>query len=277
MAEQIYQTIQGEEVPALGLGTWKLDGEACRRGVAEALEMGYRHIDTAQVYENEAEVGQGLQDAAGVDRDDVFLVTKIWPENLAPGNVRASAEESLKKLGTDYVDLLHVHWPAGAFEMEGTMEAMSALREAGKARHLGVSNFTPELVEEALSHAPLFAVQVEYHPFLSQHALARTAREHDLLLTAYSPLARGKVLDDDLLQAIGDAHGKTAAQVALRWLVQQNKVAAIPKASSTEHRRSNFDLFDFALSDEEMQGIFDLARGERIIHPDDLAPAAWSA
>ena len=267
----IYQTIQGEDVPALGLGTWRLNGAACREGVRHALDLGYRHIDTAQTYENEAEVGQGL-DEAGIDRGDVFLATKVTHTNLAPDAVRSSTEESLRALGTDYVDLLYVHWPAGDFDMDRTLGAFAQLQEDGLTRHIGVCNFTPSLLEEALKRAPLFSAQVEYHPFLAQHALARLAREHDLLLTAYSPLARGQVLEDDLLQAIGEAHDKTAAQVALRWLLQQENVAAIPKADSAEHREDNFDVFDFELSSEEMSDIFDLARGERLIDP-DYAPA----
>lgn len=267
----IYQTIQGEDVPALGLGTWRLNGAACREGVRHALDLGYRHLDTAQTYENEAEVGQGLKDA-GVDRGDVFLATKVTHTNLGPDAVRASTEKSLRKLGTDYVDLLYVHWPAGAFDMDETLGAFAQLQEDGLTRRIGVSNFTPTLLKEALKHAPLFSVQIEYHPFLAQHALARLAREHDLLLTAYAPLARGRVLEDDLLQAIGEAHNKTAAQVTLRWLLQQENVAAIPKAGSTEHRAENADVFDFELSSEEMSNLFDLARGERLINPDH-APA----
>lgn len=270
----IYQTIQGEEVPALGFGTWQLPGRDCREGVRHALELGYRHIDTAQAYGNEAEVGQGLQDA-GIGRDEIFLTTKVWPDRLAPKNVHRSVEESLKKLQTEQVDLLLVHWPAGDFDMKRTLEAFMEVKEAGHTRHIGVSNFTPRLLREALDRAPLFCIQVEYHPFLSQQELLAIAREHDLLFTAYSPLARGRVLKDESLQAIADAHGKTPAQIALRWLVQQKNVAAIPKAQSPEHRESNFDIFDFELSREEMEYIFDLARGERVVSPRGLAPAAW--
>ena len=270
----IYQTAQGEDVPALGLGTWQITGDDCREAVADALDIGYRLIDTAQGYENEAEVGRALAES-GVDRDDLFLATKVWPENLAPQDLPRSVDRSLDKLQTDYVDLLYIHWPAGGFEMNGTMEALANEKEEGRARHLGVSNFTPDLLEAALDRAPLFALQVEYHPFLGQRELLRLCRQHDLLFTAYSPLARGRVLDEDLLETIGEAHGKGPAQVALRWQVQQERVSAIPKASSAEHRRSNFDIFDFELSAEEMDAIFELERGERILHPDALAPAAW--
>ena len=270
----MYQTVQGEEVPALGLGTWQLSGDACREAVAGALDLGYRHIDTAQGYENEAEVGRALAES-DVPRDEIFLTTKIWPDNLAPDNVRRSVDRSLEKLQTDYVDLLLVHWPSGDFEMNGTLDALADQHAEENAHRLGVSNFTPDLLKAAMDRAPIFCIQVEYHPFLAQHELLRLARRHDLLFTAYSPLARGAVLEDELLQTLADAHGKTPAQVTLRWLVQQNHVAAIPKASSAEHRRSNFDIFDFELSPEEMDAIFELARGERLLNPEGLAPAGW--
>lgn len=270
----IYKTIQGEEVPALGLGTWQLAGADCREAVRHALTLGYRHIDTAQAYNNEEQVGAGLQDA-GVDRDDVFLTTKVWPDNLAPGNVQRSTEKSIQQLQTDYVDLLLVHWPAGDLDLEATLDAFAALQDEGTARHIGVSNFPPDLLERALAHTSLFCIQVEYHPFLSQQALLALARKHDLLFTAYSPLARGKVLDDELLQALADAHDKSPAQLALRWLVQQRNVAAIPKSSSAEHRESNLDIFDFELSEEEMNHLFNLARGERLVEPSGVAPETW--
>jgi diketogulonate reductase-like aldo/keto reductase len=270
----IYQTVEGEEVPALGLGTWKVNGDDCREAISDALKIGYRHIDTAQAYENEAEVGEALAES-DLDRDEIFLVTKVWPSNLEPEALHRSVDRSLEKLQTGYVDLLYVHWPAGGFEMNATMEALRTQKEEGNARRLGVSNFTPDLLEAAMERAPLFALQVEYHPFLDQRELIGRCREHDLLFTSYSPLARGEVLDDETLQSIAEAHGKTPAQVALRWQVQQDHVAAIPKASSAKHRRDNFEIFDFELSQKEMNAIFDLARGERIVAPDQLAPAAW--
>lgn len=270
----IYETIQGEEVPALGLGTWQVTGEDCREAVTDALEIGYRHIDTAQGYENEAEVGQALAES-DVDREDIFLATKVWPSNLEPEALRRSMDRSLEKLQTDHVDLLYIHWPAGGFEMNATMEALRNQKDEGNAHRLGVSNFTPDLLDAAMERAPLFALQVEYHPFLDQHELIARCREHDLLFTSYSPLARGEVMENETLHSIAEAHGKTAAQVALRWQVQQDHVTAVPKASSSEHRRSNFEIFDFELSEEEMSAIFDLARGERIVAPDELAPAAW--
>ncbi|MDX1548013.1 MAG: aldo/keto reductase [Rhodothermales bacterium] len=267
----IFHTIQGERVPALGLGTWRLDGDACREAVEHALDLGYRHIDTAQAYENEEPVGRGLA-ASPVGRGDVFLTTKIWLDNLGPEAVRASTEASLRRLGTDYVDLLLIHWPSDEVPLEETLDALVVLRDEGKTRHIGVSNFTPSLLRRALDHARLFCCQVEYHPFLAQDDLLALCRRHDLLLTAYSPLARGKVQEEDVLREIAEAHGKTPFQVTLRWHLQQDSVAAIPKASSAEHREANFDLFDFALSDAEMERIAGLAEGRRLIDP-DFAPA----
>ncbi len=271
----LYRTIQGEDVPALGLGTWQLTGAACREGVAHALGLGYRHVDTAQDYGNEADVGRGLRDAS-VGRDEVFLTTKVAPPNLAPQHVRASVKESLRKLQTEYVDLLLVHWPAGAFEMGPTLGAFQEMQEEGKTRQIGVSNFTPALLDEAMERARLFCLQAEYHPLLDQHVLIERCRAGGLLFTAYSPLARGRLFDDERLQTIAEAHGKTAAQVVLRWHVQQEHVAAIPKASTAEHRAANFDIFDFELSTDEMRGIFALRRGERLVSPASLAPDAWN-
>jgi 2,5-diketo-D-gluconate reductase B len=262
--------VQAASVPALGFGTWQLTGEACREGVRHALELGYRHVDTAQMYANEDQVGQALADSR-VPREELFLTTKIPPRNLAPEAVRSSHEESLRKLGTDDVDLLLIHWPSDRVPLGATLEAMRRLQEEGKTRHLGVSNFTPSLVREALEHAPILANQVEYHPYLGQDALRDLAVRRDLMLTAYSPLAKGRVLNEPVLTAIGQAHGKTSAQVALRWLLQQPNVSTIPRSSNPEHRAANLDVFDFELSDDEMKRVDGLARGERIIDP-DLAP-----
>jgi len=267
----IHRTIQGTEIPALGLGTWQFTGAACTEGVEHALDLGYRHIDTAQIYENEEEVGAGLRNAA-TDRDEIYLTTKVWVENLEPSSVRRSTEESLRRLDTEYVDLLLIHWPSNDVPLERTLDAMMVLRDEGKTREIGVSNFTPSLVRRALDHVPIICNQVEYHPFLDQDALLDLAEARDLLLTAYSPLARGRVMKDETMQAIAEAHGKTPAQVALRWLLQQDQVAAIPKASSAAHREANLDVFDFELSEDEMDRIFDLAGNERLINP-SFAPA----
>jgi diketogulonate reductase-like aldo/keto reductase len=254
-----HQTIKGEKVPALGLGTYRLTGEACVRSVGRALSMGYRHLDTAQMYGNEAEVGRGIEDA-GVERGEIFLTTKVWPSDFAHDRVKEKTRASLKKLRTEYVDLLLMHWPGDGVPLGETLGAMRELQQEGSLLHIGVSNFSPSLVEEAAEHAEIFCNQVQYHPYRRQDALVDQAREMDYLLTAYTPLSRGGVQKDTTLREIGDAHGKTATQAALRWLVQQDKVCAIPKATGEEHLRENLDVHDFELSAEEMDRIFSLGR-----------------
>jgi len=252
--------IQGTSVPALGLGTWQLTGQSCRETVETALGMGYRHIDTAQAYGNERQVGLGM-DAAAVDREDVFLTTKLDGSNRDERSVRRSTRESLNKLGTDYLDLLLIHWPNTPWmaSLSETLGAMNDLVEEGLVRHIGVSNFSPSLLDRArdISSAPIFTDQVQYHPYWDQRKLLDYCRIHDVLLTAYSPLARGGVLDDPALVQIGNKYGKSPAQGALRWLVQQDGVAAIPKASSREHLEANLAVFDFELTDAEMERIRD--------------------
>ena len=262
----IYQQIQGAAVPALGFGTYKLPGEACREGVLHALSLGYRHLDTAQLYDNEGEVGAAMA-ASGVPRDQIFLTTKVLPRSLRRQEVLASTRESLTKLRTDYVDLLLVHWPDPQVPLAETLGAFAELQRAGAARHVGVSNFPSRMVTEAQQTVTVFTNQVEYHPFLGQKTLLEQAAAQGFLLTAYSPIARGRVADDPALQEVGASHGKTPAQVTLRWLVQQPGVAAIPKAASAKNRASNVDIFDFELSHEEMGRIFALARGERLVQP----------
>ncbi len=254
-----YQSIKGERVPALGLGTYRLTGEACVGAVSLALSMGYRHIDTAQMYGNEAEVGRGVE-ASGVDRGDLFVTTKVWPSDFAHDRVIQKTRESLKRLRTEHVDLLLMHWPPDGVPLGETLGAMRGLQEEGAVRHVGVSNFSPSLVEEASEHVDVFCNQVEYHAYRRQEPLLDQARARDYLLVAYRPLSRGGVERDATLREIGRAHGKTAAQVALRWLVQQEKVAAIPKATGEEHLRSNLDVFDFRLTQEEMDRVSALGR-----------------
>ncbi len=254
-----YQTIKGEKVPSLGLGTYRLTGEACERAVERGLQVGYRHLDTAQMYGNESEVGRGIE-GSGVDRSEIFLTTKVWPSDFAHDRVIRKTRESLKKLGTDYVDLLLMHWPGDGVPLGETLGAMRELQEEGGVLHIGVSNFSPSLVEEATEHAEVFCNQVRYHPYRDQNALRDQAQKLDYLLTAYTPLSRGGVQDDATLREIGETHAKTATQVALRWLVQQHKVSAIPKATSEEHLKENLDVFDFELSREEMDRISSLSR-----------------
>ena len=254
-----YQTIKGEKVPSLGLGTYRLTGDACEAAVERALGMGYRHVDTAQMYGNEAEVGRGLDDS-GVERGEVFLTTKVWPSDFVHDRVISKTRESLKRLRTDYVDLLLMHWPPDGVPLGETLGAMRELQDEGSVLHIGVSNFSPTLLEEAGEHAEIFCNQVQYHPYRSQAALLAQAQKMDYLLTAYTPLSRGGVQNDATLGEIGEAHGKTATQVTLRWLVQQEKVSAIPKATGEDHLRENLDVFDFELSEEEMDRVFSLGR-----------------
>ncbi len=259
--------VQGVSVPHLGFGTWQIEGSDATEAVRDALEIGYRQIDTARAYGNEAEVGAGIAQS-GVDRAEIFLTTKVFPGDFEPDALKAAAEDSLRSLQTDYVDLLLLHWPDESVPLERTLAALVELREAQKIRRLGVSNFPAGLLAEALEHAPVFCDQVEYHPFLGQERLLELARERDVLVTAYSPLAHGRVPDDETLAEIGEAHGKTAGQVALRWLLDQPGVSPIPKASSHERRVENFEVFDFALSDDERARIDALPKDDRQIDPD---------
>jgi 2,5-diketo-D-gluconate reductase B len=242
--------IQGTTVPAVGFGTWQITGKTCVEAVRDALELGYRHIDTARAYGNEREVGEGIRDSS-VAREEIFLVTKVPPSDAAPDRVRASCEGSLADLGVDSVDLLLLHWPAPRVPLADTLQAMSVLRDEGRTAHFGVSNFPPRLLREALELAPVFNDQVEFHPYEPQDELVDVGRERDVLITAYSPLARGRVASDPTLREIAAAHGKTPGQVALRWLLDHSKTCVIPKASSHERRVENLDVFDFSLTDEE--------------------------
>lgn len=262
--------IQGDRVPALGFGTWQLEGHACVEGVEDALAIGYRHIDTAQGYDNEEQVGDGIR-RSGVSRDDIFLVTKVRPSNFRHDDAQTSTRASLQKLGTDYVDLLLLHWPNEDVPLEETLGALAELQQEGAVRHIGVSNFPPSLAARANDITRIFANQVEYHPFLDQTHLVKRCLERDLMLTAYSPLAKGRVVGDETLEKIGAEHGKSATQVVLRWLLQQPNVTTIPRSSSREHREANWDVHDFELTDEEMQRISSLADGARIIDP-PMAP-----
>ena len=254
-----YKEIKGEQVPSIGLGTWRLSGKDCTSAVESALSLGYRHIDTAQMYRNEEEVGRGIN-SSGVDRDDIFLVTKLSTGNFTHEKALSSGRGSVEKLGTDYVDLLLMHWPNPSVPLEETLGAMRELQEDGSVRHIGVSNFPASMVEEATQYAEVFCNQVEYNPRNLQGDLTDQAKELDYLLTAYSPVAKGRLNNDTTLEEIGESHDKTPAQVALRWLVQQDKVAAIPKAQSREHQESNLNIFDFELSEEEINRVSGLGR-----------------
>jgi diketogulonate reductase-like aldo/keto reductase len=254
-------TAAGVAVPALGFGTWPMRGDACRSAVRHALDAGYRHVDTAQMYTNEGAVGRAIADAE-VHRDDVFLVTKILRGNLAHDDVLRSVEGSAEALGT-HVDLLLIHSPSRSVPVEESIGAMNELQERGTVEHIGVSNFSVEQLREAMaaSETPVVTNQVEYHPFEPQFELLAFCIENGVVLTAYSPLAKGRVVGNEVLEGIGARHGKTAAQVALRWLLQQGQVAAVPRATSRSHIEENLDVLDFELDDGEMERVFDIQGG----------------
>jgi diketogulonate reductase-like aldo/keto reductase len=256
----------GARIPLIGLGTWELRGRTCARMVEQALRLGYRHIDTAELYDNEREVGEGLR-AAGVKRDAVFVTTKVWPSHFAPRDLERSAQQSLTRLRLSHVDLLLLHWPNPQIPLRDTLGALCKVKRAGLARHIGVSNFTVALIEEAvkLADEPLVCNQIEMHPFIDQSKVIAACRRHGMAIVAYSPVARGGVSRHKVLARIGKAHGKTAAQVSLRFLVQQG-IVVIPRTSRLERLSENLAIFDFELSESEMAEIARLGhRDGRIV------------
>ncbi|WP_347160271.1 aldo/keto reductase [Pontibacter chitinilyticus] len=260
--------IKGVTIPALGFGTFQLDGNTAHHMVQAALSTGYRHIDTAQMYQNEESVGRAIQESE-VPREEVFLTTKVLPANLGKKSFLPSVEESLKKLKTDAVDLLLIHWPNKDVPVEEYMGELMKAQEKGYTKHIGVSNHTTALLDKVLATgADIITNQVEYHPFLNQDTLYTYLRKHHLSLTAYSPIAHGKVLGNGTLKSIGDKYGKNEIQVTLRWLVQQDDVLAIPRSSSEKHMQANFAIFDFELTADEMQQIHQLTQqNNRLINP----------
>lgn len=245
----------GARIPAIGLGTWQLGGRSCARIVEQALRLGYRHVDTAQMYDNEREVGEGLR-ASGIRRDDAFITTKVWTTHFAPRDLERSVKESLVKLRMSDIDLVLLHWPNPRVPLAETLGGLARVRQAGMARHIGVSNFSPDLVAEAvrLCAEPLVCNQIECHPYVDQRAWIAANNQVGLATVAYSPIAKGRVRDDDTLKRIGAQYGKSEAQVCLRWLVQQN-ISAIPRTSRVERLSENIAVFDFELSDAHMAAI----------------------
>ncbi len=256
-------------MPMLGLGTWQnTNPDQCADSVATALEMGYRHIDTAQGYDNEAAVGDGIE-GASVDREDVFLATKVSTSNLAYEDVLETTDESLEKLGVESVDLLYVHWPVNTYDAPETLAAFDELYDAGRIDHIGVSNFEPRHLEEAVDilDAPIFANQVECHPLLPQHELREACTAHDIELVAYSPLARGEVFEVDEIGSVADKHDVSEAQVSLAWL-REKGVTAIPKATGEVHIRDNWDSLALDLDDEDLATLDGIDRTHREVDPD---------
>jgi 2,5-diketo-D-gluconate reductase B len=261
-----YVEANGARIPVIGLGTWDLRGRVCARIVEQALRQGYRHIDTAEMYENEREVGDGLR-ASGIKRSDVFIATKIWPTHFAPRDFERSTKESLVRLRLPEVDLLLLHWPNPRIPLAETMGMLCKMKQAGFTRHIGISNFTVAQISEALELAtePLVTDQIEWHPYRDQSPIVAACRTHGLAVTAYSPIARGKVFNDKVLSTIGMAHGKNAGQVALRFLVQEGAIV-IPRTSKVERLGENLAIFDFTLTKTEMEKIRKLGAAQHSVN-----------
>lgn len=264
----------GAEIPALGFGTFRMPGDEVLKILPTALKVGFRHVDTAQIYGNEAEVGAAIA-GSGIARGEIFLTTKVWVDKYAHKDFIPSVDESLKKLKTDYVDLLLLHWPQSPVPLAERIGALNEVVKAGKVRHIGLSNCNTAMMGEAvtLSDAPIVTNQVEYHPYLDQSKVLSAARSYGMSVTAYYLMANGKVPNDPLLKDIGARHGKTAAQVALRWALQQQGVIALSKTATESRLAENFAVLDFSLAPEEMDAIHALAKPDgRIVAPAHLRP-----
>ncbi len=261
----------GAQIPSLGLGTFRLTGASAVDSISTALSLGYRHLDTAAMYENEAEVGAGLR-ASGVARNEVFITTKVWTTDIAPGDLQASAQASLERLKLDQVDLLLIHWPNKSIPLAGSIEALCDAKRRGYARNIGVANFPSDMLDDAVrlaaKHGEKIATnQCEYHPRLSQAKVLEACRKHGVAFVSYCPLGQGRMADEDAIAPIAKKHGKTISQIVLRWHVQQG-VCAIPKAASAGHQRDNLDIFSFTLPDDDMRAISALARHDgRLVKP----------
>lgn len=263
-----YIDTQGIRLPKLGLGTFRLQGDACRTAVESALSFGYRHIDTAEMYGNEAPIGDAIA-ASGLPRGDLHVTTKVWHDHLQPDAIRRAFEGSLAKLKLDHVDLYLVHWPAPEMNLPVVLETMTALRDEGRARAIGVCNFTVALLHQAVEEigAPIACNQIEYHAMLDQNAVRAYLNPKGIPVIAYCPLAQGRIADDSTLNAIGRKHGFAAAQVALKWLLDQDGVAAIPKAGRRESQQANLDAFRLTLDDDDRRAIAALPKDRRCVSP----------
>jgi 2,5-diketo-D-gluconate reductase B len=268
-----YLQTQGISLPRLGLGTFRMQGDVCRAAVESALGLGYRHIDTAEMYGNEEAVGAAIA-ASRVARKDLHITTKVWNENLAPDAMRRAFDASLKKLRLDQVDLYLVHWPAPDMNLKSMFETLMKLKEEGRTRAIGVANFNVALLRTVVEEikAPIACNQVEYHVMLDQTPLRKYMVAKSIPLVAYCPLAQGRAASDETLMAIGRKHGASAAQVALKWLLDQDGVAAIPKASRAESQKSNLGALNVGLDDEDIKAIAALPKNKRFVNP-PFAPA----
>jgi 2,5-diketo-D-gluconate reductase B len=259
---------QGISLPRLGLGTYRLQGDACRAAVESALGLGYRHIDTAEMYGNEEAIGPAIA-ASGIARKDLHVTTKVWNENLAPDAMRKAFDTSLKKLKLDHVDLYLVHWPSPDMNLPAVLETLMKLKEEGRTRAIGVANFNIALLKQAVEEikAPIACNQIEYHVMLDQTPVRQYLAAKSIPLVAYCPLAQGRAASDPTLIEIGRKHGASAAQVALKWLLDQDGVAAIPKASRAESQKANLDALNVGLDDEDRQAIAGLPKNKRCVNP----------
>lgn len=257
------KTIRQTVVPAIGLGTFDLVGNEAIETISQAVEFGYRHFDTAARYGNESDVGEGLR-RSELPRGRLFITTKVWFTDCSPHTILEAVNTSLTNLGLGQVDLLLLHWPPPEGRIREPIEALNKSLAAGQTRHIGVSNFPPTMLLEALEYGDIFCNQVEFHPYLNQEKLLHIASEHDLLLTGYAPLAIGQVSTDPVIREIGDRHGKTPAQVCLRWLIDHEQVVVVPKTKSPNRLKENNSLQGFTLTDEDTRAINALARGLRI-------------
>jgi 2,5-diketo-D-gluconate reductase B len=259
---------QGISLPRLGLGTFRMQGDACRAAVESALALGYRHIDTAEMYGNEEAIGAAIA-ASGITRKDLHVTTKVWNDNLAPDAIRRAFDASLKKLRLDQVDLYLVHWPAPNMNLPAMFETLMKLKQEGRTRAIGVANFNVSLLKKVVEEikAPIACNQVEYHVMLDQTVLRKYLTTKSIPLVAYCPLAQGRAASNETLVAIGKKHGASAAQVALKWLLDQEGVAAIPKASRIESQRANLEALNIGLDDEDRQAIANLPKDRRCVSP----------
>ncbi|MGB6433075.1 MAG: aldo/keto reductase [Bradyrhizobium sp.] len=264
---------QGIGLPRLGLGTFRMQGDTCRTAVESALALGYRHLDTAEMYGNEEAVGAAIA-ASKIARRDLHVTTKVWNENLAPDAIRRAFDTSLKKLRLDQLDLYLVHWPAPKMNLPAMFETLMKLKQEGRARAIGVANFNIALLKKVVEEikAPIACNQVEYHVMLDQTPLRKYLAAKSIPLVAYCPLAQGRAASNETLMAIGKKHGASAAQVALKWLLDQDGVAAIPKASRAESQRANLEALNIGLDDEDRQAIAGLPKDQRYVNP-GFAPA----
>jgi len=266
-------TTRGLRMPKLGLGTFRLKGDECREAVERALSLGYRHVDTAEMYGNETEVGAAIA-GARLPRDDIHLTTKVWWEHLTPDGIRAALDTSLTKLQTDHVDLYMIHWPTPTMDLPAALATLVRLQEEGLVRSIGVCNFPVALLKQAVEEigAPVSVNQIEYHVLLGQSAVVDYARAHDVAVTAYCPIAQGKLAGHEELGVIARKHGATAPQVALKWLLDQDGVAAIPKAARRESQIANLEAMKLELDDADRAAIAQLPKTQRMVNP-GFAPA----